>query len=343
MRYPLAHSAGFTRRRAMLPTSRAASRSSPPSGHSTSARPWSWPTTACLRSRRPEGPTTCLRRVAVLRRGGALGLPENLACWSRHPSPDRTAGSICPRSARTPLRARRPQALQASRSRPEAPSPPICRTLSARPMPPASSSSARARTDRVDGGPARAAAPDGRNAEDISDRNRESADRLGAARCRHCAGRAGGALQFSGVDGHAMTSTGLASLYPIDDRRSWGHGGDSAAAFRHPHRISDRGCGDCDAPRRPRHYRQSRLHPSGRPAGAGRAAGDPDRELRLAVGLGMAARACPRDARLCRSWQVRAGAAAIPSRTHARPSGSPPCTSVGHPHRRGGGRATPER
>ncbi len=62
------------------------------------------------------------------------------------------------------------------------------------------------------------------------------------------------------------------------------------------------------APDMPRHHRQSRFYPSrGKPASAP-ATLDPDRRLRLALGLGVAAGPGARDAELCRP---RAGAAAV--------------------------------
>ena len=81
------------------------------------------------------------------------------------------------------------------------------------------------------------------------------------------------------------------------------------------------------APGRAGDHRQPRFHPPGRPPRAPARAQNPDPRLRLALDLGVAARARPRHARLCRSGArhpaVRAGAvrqARRPALSLCRPS-----------------------
>ena len=102
-----------------------------------------------------------------------------------------------------------------------------------------------------------------------------------------------------------------------------------------PRRLADdfaphprnRRCRHRRAPGCPRHHRQPGLHPPGGAPGARPRAGDPDSRLRVAVGLGLAARARARHARLCRlrarDPAVRAGdacAARRPALHLRRPS-----------------------
>jgi UDP-2,3-diacylglucosamine hydrolase len=79
---------------------------------------------------------------------------------------------------------------------------------------------------------------------------------------------------------------------PLPDRRYgvYGHHRGPAASSNHlASHPCDCGCGERGTAGCSCYHRQSRFHPSGRAAGAGRTAGDPDRGLRLAVGLGLAA------------------------------------------------------
>ena len=98
---------------------------------------------------------------------------------------------------------------------------------------------------------------------------------------------------------------------PVPARRHRGDGGSAGhhapadAPRPHPPR---RGGDRRSAPRRARHHRQPRLHPSRRAARPPRAAGSAGDRLRQPVGLGLAAGPGAGDARLCR---LRAGAAAV--------------------------------
>ena len=137
----------------------------------------------------------------------------------------------------------------------------------------------------------------------------ESGDRLGAGLMKVLRQRLGDAVQFSGVGGRAMTSEGLVSLFPIEELSIVG----LAAVLRQvPEAVAvdraDRGCGHGRIRRYSRDHRQSGFYPSRCPTGSRPRSVDPDRRLRLAVGMGVAARACARDAQLCRSC---AGAAAV--------------------------------
>jgi hypothetical protein len=126
----------------------------------------------------------------------------------------------------------------------------------------------------------------------------ESGDRLGAALMRALRERTAGQVRFAGVGGREMTSAGLASLYSIDDLAIIGF---SALPRRiprvlpHPLDRADRGR---EPPGRARGHRQSRVHAADRTPGAGRGPLDPDRGIRVTVGLGVAAGAGAGAARL---------------------------------------------
>ena len=136
-----------------------------------------------------------------------------------------------------------------------------------------------------------------------------SGDQLGFKLMRALREARSGDIAFSGVGGEAMEAEGLEES--VSDRRHRGHGHSSGAgpAADAPRAHPDDRGGHCRrAARRPRHHRQPRLHPSGRPPGARGAAELADRRLCQSQRLGLAARPRQGDARLCR---LRAGAAAI--------------------------------
>ena len=140
----------------------------------------------------------------------------------------------------------------------------------------------------------------------------ESGDRLGANLMKVLRQRLGGAVRFEGIGGQAMAREGLVSLFPIEravDHRA--RRGRQAVADDPAADQGNRRGGDAGVARYSRHHRQPRFHPPrGRRVRAKRSR-DPDRRLRVALGLGVAARPGARDARLCRS---RAGAAAVRAR-----------------------------
>ena len=81
--------------------------------------------------------------------------------------------------------------------------------------------------------------------------------------------------------------------------------------------------------RHSRHHRQSRFHPSrGAGASAPRDPLDPDRRLRLAVGLGVAARPGARDAA---PMSITCWPCCRSSRRPIAALRGPPCSYVGHP------------
>ena len=130
----------------------------------------------------------------------------------------------------------------------------------------------------------------------------ESGDRLGAALMRALKKSTGGAVRFVGVGGHDMAVEGLSSLFPIEILRSSGSAGFSQTAANHPsahsqygpsyHRLAARRTGD---------HRQPRIYPSGGTAGAGGSSINPDRQLCVTLGVGMATLAGAVDAELHRS------------------------------------------
>ena len=140
----------------------------------------------------------------------------------------------------------------------------------------------------------------------------ESGDRLGANLMKVLRQRLGDAVRFEGVGGQSMAREGLVSLFPIEELSIMG----LRRVVKQLPKILRLIRQTADAviaslARRSRDHRQSGFHPSGSPARARPRSLDSDRRLRLAVGLGMAARPGACDASLCRSCAcpaaVRAG------------------------------------
>ena len=140
----------------------------------------------------------------------------------------------------------------------------------------------------------------------------ESGDRLGASLMKVLRQRLGGAVRFEGVGGQAMAREGLVSLFPIERLSIMGLAAvvkqlpmilrqirETAAAVM---QASPDVLVIIDSPDFT--HRVARRVRAQRPR-------DTDHRLRLALGLGLAARPGARDVRLCRS---RAGAAAVRAR-----------------------------
>ena len=106
-----------------------------------------------------------------------------------------------------------------------------------------------------------------------------------------------------------MAREGLASLFPIEELSIVGLAAVVEAVAEDPAADpANRRRGDGSLARYSRDHRQPRFYPSGGATRSRPRSVDPDRRLRLAVGLGVAARPGARDAPLCRSC---AGAAAV--------------------------------
>ena len=156
----------------------------------------------------------------------------------------------------------------------------------------------------------------------------ESGDRLGASLMKVLRQRLGDAVRFEGVGGQSMAREGLAVA--VSDRGTVDHGtgrGREAVAEDLAADPGNRRRGDGSLARHSRDHRQPRFHPSGGKTRPGPRSLDPDRRLRIALGLGVAAGPGARDARLCRSCPglaaVRAGGlsqAARPALQLCRPS-----------------------
>ena len=163
----------------------------------------------------------------------------------------------------------------------------------------------------------------------------ESGDALGAALVRALQARHGGAMTFNGVGGRAMAAAGIVSPFAIDALSIMGIAAiPRPAAADLPQNSPDRRRRGRRAPRCAGDHRQSRFHPPGGPPRAPARAQNPDPRLRVALGLGVAARSRPRHARLCRSGArhpaVRAGGP-----RQARRAALPLCrSSDGRAHRR---------
>ena len=288
-----------------------------------------------------EGTDAMLARVAELRRAG----PHPHAARRRRSGEgaedaDRIRASICRRSGpRTIEGVVAAPAWPASRSSPAAPSSPNRDRLDCRrPIRTACSWSAcpgptgeLVRPGRTGSGGTAARLP--RRGRGIGRPAGGGAD----ARDRRARRRP---VAFTGVGGHDMAAQGLASLFPIDDLAIIGF---TAIPRRLPLIL--------------RHIRQTVdavvtarpdvlviidspdfTHRVARRVRA-RAAGYPDRRLRLALGLGLAAGARADDARLCRS---RAGAAAV--RAGGACAARRPAVHLCRPSAdRAGGTAAPER
>ena len=129
----------------------------------------------------------------------------------------------------------------------------------------------------------------------------ESGDALGAALARALTEREGGLVKLAGVGGRQMAAAGIASPFAIDELAIIGV---TAIPRRLPtilRRIRETADRIVAAPPRcPGHHRQPGLHPPGGAPGAPARACDSDPRLRFALGLGVAAGAGARDARLCR-------------------------------------------
>ena len=124
--------------------------------------------------------------------------------------------------------------------------------------------------------------------------------------------RASVPLRFSGVGGREMAEAGLDSLLPIDDFSIIGFAAIPRAAAANLHHMYKTVRAVLAAPAAcAGHHRQPGLYASGRALGASLRPFDPDRRLRLAVGLGLAAGPGPLDAALHRPC---AGAAAVRAR-----------------------------
>ena len=112
----LAHAARAARRpradraRPRRHRARACAAATPPA-RSTSARPWSWPTIRCSRSKGRRAPTRRWRASPNCAATAAFARRPASAFWSRPPSSARTIASICRRSGRRPSRARRAAGL----------------------------------------------------------------------------------------------------------------------------------------------------------------------------------------------------------------------------------------
>ena len=314
------------------------------SGRSTSARPWSSPTSTCWRSRRPKAPTACSTRVAELRASGRIARRAGVGVLVKAPKPgqDRRFDlpSIGPqhrrgrgarRARRHRGRGRRNDRRRAGATRRGRRPRRIVRHRRAadgqRPMSGRAPATARRRAMRYV----------------FLVAGEESGDRLGArldARARGA--HAGAARSLRGVGGRAHGGArACASLFPIDDWRS--------SALPPSRAVCRSSCGASARPPTPVIAARPDVlviidspdftHRVARRVRA-RHAGHPDRRLCLALGLGLAALARARHAPLCRS---RAGAAAVRARRRMRGSAARPAAYVGHPLDRGARPAAPER
>ena len=307
---------------------------STPPARSTSAKPWSWPTSACSRSRRRKAPTRCSHASRSLRRSGRIAAASRRGVLVKAakrgqdrridlPSigPRTVEGAVAGRACRHCRRRRQHDRRRARAHRPRRR---IARRLfvlgvrDETPIDDSRTGPASLRHSRC--------LPRGRRGIRRSARRRTDAGAAGAHRR---------AMRFTGVGGREMAAEGVASLY--SDRRSLHH-----RVHRHPAADSENHPSLMRLHRPRRCWQGIRTSSSSStvrdsPCGIARRVRAADPTIPIVEYVSPSVWAWrPGRARAMRAY-IDHILALLPFEPEVhRRLGGPPCTYVGHPLARGG-------